>query len=97
MTASYRVSCDIEGHYDGKLRKEAMNHILVSIEKLLESGLESTNLSADEDYDTPGRINVRLTLEGNKMAIGSQIIIEEILKISKSIDVDITSINCYKN
>jgi len=36
-------------------------------------------------------------LEGTKMASGSQEIIEEILGICKDIDVDITSISCYKN
>jgi len=97
MSASYRVNCDLEGHYEGEIRKDAMNNVLESISALMDSGLESTNLSADEDYNKPGRINVRITIEGTKMASGSQEIIEEILEICKEIDVDISSISCYKN
>ena len=97
MSSSYRVNCDLEGNYEGEIRKDAMNSVLDSIGDLTDSGLESTNLSADEDYNQPGRINVRITLEGNKMATGSQEIIEDILRICKEIDVDITSISCYKN
>ena len=97
MEASYRVNCDIEGHYEGEIRKDGMNSVLNSIAPLIESGLESTNLNADSDYENPNRINVRISLEGTKMASGSQEIIEEILGICKDIDVDITSISCYKN
>ena len=96
MSSSYRVNCDLEGTYEGEIRKDAMNSVLDSIGGLTDSGLESTNLSADEDYNQPGKINVRITLEGNKMASGSQEIIEDILRICKEIDVDITSISCYK-
>ena len=97
MSASYRVNCDIEGHYEGEIKKEAMNSVLDSIAPLLDSGLDSTNLNADEDYENPSRINVRISLEGTKMATSSQKIIEEILEITKEIDVDISSISCYKN
>ena len=97
MSASYRVNCDLEGHYEGEIKKEAMNSVLDSISPLLDSGLDSTNLNADGDYENPSRINVRISLEGTKMAASSQEIIEEILNLSKDIDVDITSISCYKN
>ena len=97
MSATYRVNCDLEGYYVGEIRKDGMNSVLDSIKPLLDSGLESTNLNADDHYDHPGKIVVRISLEGNKMASGSQEIIEEILKISKKIDIDITSISCYKN
>ena len=97
MAVSYRVNCDLEGHYVGKIRKDGMDSVLNSIKPLVDSGLESTNLNADEHYDEPGKIAVRITLEGNKMASGSQELIEEILAISKKIDIDIISISCYKN
>ena len=37
MSSSYRVNCDLEGTYEGEIRKDAMNSVLDSIGGLTDS------------------------------------------------------------